>query len=507
MLLIIIFSFAYCGPERFDPITSEELSGHVTYLASDELFGREIGESGITAAEEYIADAFKEIGLSSLPGQNDFFIDFDLYEYYLDPENTTLEITIAENIYNAIAGISFKPFYFSGAGSIEAEVVFAGYGITAPAYNWDDYEGLDVEGKLVLVLRHEPVSFYSTDPADEISYTTHATFKNKMQNAIRHGAVGMILFTDPLSGNTNDDLSIQNNYSLNLEDDVLLAMYDNHQFNENLAVHISNAYANFIIHNSLGINLLELQEAVDSGIKPHDFDGKEINAKLSIQNEYTPRQVKARNVAGILLGSSFPFSNEWIVIGAHHDHAGFFEGAGDTIYNGADDNASGVAGVLELAEAIASSPEKLPYSIVFVTFSAEEKGLFGSEYFINLYQKDTRYSYIDIKYMINLDMIGRNPEEHFEIYQSKNNIDNIINIINNSKPVPDLSYNVEQSGHDAYSDDYNFYENGIPTIFFFTGYHDDYHGVGDHADKLDYNHMQLITEFAYNIVYALAFGE
>ena len=160
-----------------------------------------------------------------------------------------------------------------------------------------------------------------------------------------------------------------------------------------------------------------------------------------------------------------------------------------------------------MAEAIASSPEKLPYSIVFVTFSAEEKGLFGSEYFINLYQKDTRYSYIDIKYMINLDMIGRNPEEHFEIYQSKNNIDNIINIINNSKPVPDLSYNVEQSGHDAYSDDYNFYENGIPTIFFFTGYHDDYHGVGDHADKLDYNHMQLITEFAYNIVYALAFGE
>ncbi len=132
---------------------------------------------------------------------------------------------------------------------------------------------------------------------------------------------------------------------------------------------------------------------------------------------------------------------------------------------------------------------------------AEEEGLLGSEYFTNL------YSDIDIKYMINLDMIGRNSKEHFVIYNSKNNIDNIINIINDSKPVQDLSYNVKRSGTDIYSDDYNFRENGIPTISFFTGYHDDYHGAGDGADKLDYHHMQLITEFAFNIVYALAISE
>ena len=500
-MLLIIFSFTYCRPQRFDPITSEELYEHAAYLAADELIGREIGEPGITAAEEYIANAFKESGLSSLPGQNDFFINFDLYEYYLDLENTTLEITIAENVYDAIPGISFRPLYFSGMGSIETEVVFAGYGITSSTYSWDDYESLDVEGKLVLVLRHEPENFHSANPEGEISYTTHATFKNKMENAIGHGAAGMILFTDPLFSNANDDLSITNSYSLNPEDIALMLRYANDQSDKNFAVYISNTYASFIIHDSLGMNLLELQEAVDSGIKPYEFESKEINAKLCIQNKDKPRQIKVRNVAGILKGSTFPFSNEWIVIGAHHDHVGFFEGAGDTIYNGADDNASGVAGVLELAEAYASSPEKLPYNIVFITFSAEEKGLFGSEYFTNL------YSDIDIKYMINLDMIGRNPNKHFTIYQSNNNIDNIINIINDSKPIQDLSYNVKLSGNDAYSDDYNFYENGIPTIFFFSGYHDDYHGVGDHSNKLDYKHMQLITEFAYNIVHALTFNE
>lgn len=501
ILSLVIFSFISCNFTEFDPVTPEELYKHVSYLASDELMGREIGSPGISAAEEYIAHEFEKYGLITLPHQDDYFINFEIFEYKLDIENSLLEFSIDNNKYNALPGISYKPFDFSGMGNIKTEVVFAGYGITAPEYNWDDYENLDVKGKLVLILRNEPDSFHLNNPNKETNYTSHAYFKTKMENAVKHGASGIILFTVPLAEPANEDMRLKNFYSLYLKRNIINSMYPNYLSEDYFAVQISQEFAELLIKDSFGFDSAELVNSINSGTKPCKIKNKSIYTDLSLNRNILQNKVKARNVAGMLEGNGNSSNNKWIIIGAHHDHVGFFDGTGDTIYNGADDNASGTAGILELAEAYATSKEHVPYNIVFITFSSEEKHLSGSQYFVNLYRD------IDIKYMINLDMIGRNPDKKLLIFYSSNNIDNIIETINNSTPNDLLTFDINISNYQANSDDISFYRQGIPTLSFFTGLHNDYHGTGDHADKLNYNRMKLICDFTYNFVNELEFTD
>ena len=158
-----------CVPENgLNSITESELKQHAHYLASDELKGRIINKEGIQKAEVYIADAFKEYGLEFLPGYTNYFINFKLFKYGFDPDNSILLLSKENNNFEGKPEIDFKPFFFSGLGEIESEIVFAGYGITAPEYEYDDYENLDVNGKIVFLLRHEP---YNNDPEGKFSGT------------------------------------------------------------------------------------------------------------------------------------------------------------------------------------------------------------------------------------------------------------------------------------------------------------------------------------------------
>ena len=152
VLLAVSGIFTACSNRVPEEITAAELREHVDFLASDNLAGRFTGTAGIEEAEQYIAEAFGRMGLSPLPGEDDFFLEFDLLAAAYDRDRTGLGI----NGKTYTSGEDFRPFPFSSEGSVEAEVVFAGYGITAPEYKYDDYAGLDVEGKIVLIMRHEP---------------------------------------------------------------------------------------------------------------------------------------------------------------------------------------------------------------------------------------------------------------------------------------------------------------------------------------------------------------
>jgi len=487
-----------CHGSSVESITARELRDHVEFLASDELAGRMTGESGVREAERYIAEAFAGFGLKPLPGDDDHFIDFEVYEHGYDPEETALEIRVGDDRIDARPGVDFKPFFFTALGVREADVVFAGYGITAPEHGWDDYAGLDVRGKIVLVLRHEPPSFGGGSGGSR--YTRHSYFVTKGKNARAHGAVGMILFTDPRFSEPRgegraDDLRLFS--EMRLSPEPRRREPSSSDVGSLLAVHVSQDLAGRIA-GPAGWSLEELQQAADSETAPAEIDLGGIRARLAVQRRSEPVEVGARNVVGFLEGRDPVLKDEWIVVGGHHDHVGGYAGEGDTIFNGADDNASGASGVMELAEAFASLRSRPRRSLVFMTFGAEEVGLLGSRALV----EQEKIPIERLVFMLNFDMIGRNPDDPVEVFSGGHaGFDRIVEEANAS-----LGLELDLSGvpSDAYSDYYPFYKRGIPFAYFFTGLHEDYHQVDDHADRLAYGRMERIVRLAYRTLAVIA---
>ena len=491
----IVVGIAGCAREPIDEITEDEIKSHLFYLASDELAGREIGSDGIFLAEEYISDRFAEYGLSPLPGDDDFFMSFDLYGESYDSQKTALTIISKSGSINSTLGIDFRPFSFSDKGDVNGQIVFAGYGITAPEYNYDDYEGLQVDGKIVLIMRHEPNEIDSQSIFDGERHTRHAFFETKAKNAAKHGAVGMLLFTDPLHHPEPDDL--RKSVIVDLEPpEQETTPESSTKSNLLIAFHISRKIAAEIVEQSLkDSDLSELQNRIDAGEKASQIALAPISAALSIGMTKETGIIPARNVAGMLKGTDPNLEDQWIIVGAHHDHIGSFIGVGDTIFNGADDNASGTSSLLELAEKFASLKIGPRRSIVFITFSAEEKGLWGSR---ALQAKDL----VDLQkvvFMLNIDMIGRNPDKPLIIYGDGYS-SGMKTLIEEKRAAYELQVSYSGRKYEPASDDYTFYQNKIPFIMLFTGEHPDYHGTGDHADKISYDRIEKISRLAYDIL-------
>ncbi|UCF97678.1 MAG: M20/M25/M40 family metallo-hydrolase [Spirochaetaceae bacterium] len=462
-------------PELAGSDLQQILAEYVNYLASDALAGREVGSQGINRAEQYIADTFAALGLSSVPGQEDYFLEFTLYRGGYDPDATSLSVRTDGTSLNARPGVDFQPFSFSKLGELSAELVFAGYGITAPEYGYDDYTGLDAEGKIVLLLRHEPQSPSGSDYFLGADLTRHSLFLTKVENARAHDAAGMLLVTDPKSYAGPEDLRLQE--VLGLQPSALSRYPGVRQSIP--ALHISQDFAEKILGTSSAY-LERLQERLDEGTDPSLFDIGHIEVSLNVAVQQRSEEIQARNVAAFLEGSDPLLRDEWILVGAHHDHLGSYPGEGDTIFNGADDNASGVAGVLALARILAERKSAPARSLVFATFSAEEQGLFGSREMI-----EGQIPIEQIVLMINLDMVGRNPERPVQIMGSSFSPD-LQKLVEEANQAVGLPVRYSSGPEAAVSDHDPFFREGIPFLFFFTGIHPDYHGTADHADKLSY---------------------
>jgi len=493
-------------------ITAEELREHVDYLASDELKGREPGTMGIRKAERYIAREFSRYGLKPLPGERDYFLKFTLYRTGLDEEVSQVKVSFHEEGQEATKGsfvaesaditgnlgTDFRALPHATAGHVQAPLVFAGYGITAPEHEWDDYRNINAQGKIALVLRHEPNETDPTSPFNGDEFSRHAYFKTKVENAKDHGAVGIILFTDPLHHSESEDFRELINLSLEPPGTSETVPSAGGEFP---GVHISRELALSMLKMDLR-ELKQLQEEMDRGGDPAAADLPEIRTEIKLKQIEDTRPVKARNVAGFLPGKGEAEDQDrWIVIGAHHDHLGAFRGEGDTIYNGADDNASGTAGVLELAEAFAYASESPKQGMVFITFSGEEDGLLGSK---ALFEEDLLPPE-SLSFMINFDMIGRNPAMPLQLFAYKRPEfagKSLEDYVEEAAADVDLSYTYKLStpGRDSLSDHAPFSKSGVPALAFFTGLHEDYHAVGDHSDELDYSRMDSIVTLAHALL-------
>src|SRR5690554_1428488 len=471
------------GDKNNNPdITSDELKSHISYLASDELKGRFSGADELKTAADYIEIQFKSYGLTPL-FSNNYQQTFNfIYGLELTEENH-LEFNIKNEVLIPEINNEFTPAPFSDNIEVEGDLVFAGYGISAPTLSYDDYEGIDVKDKIVLVLRYNPEY---DNPHSE--FDAFSSFRHKTTTAREKGARAIIFVNGHLP---KDD-----------EDKLMEFVYDRGgSVTDIAAVHVKRNFVDKLFE-SQGLNFEEYQKKISESKSPSPFLFKDV--KVKIKTEIKEIVKESWNVAGYIEGNDPELKNEYIVVGAHFDHLGMgetgslYRGNEPQIHNGADDNASGTAGVLELAEKFASEKDKLKRSIIFITFSGEELGLLGSHYFVN----NTPIPTEQMTTMINMDMIGRlNDKDELIVYGTgtSTNWEELLNSTN--------SYNFNLTFHeDGYgpSDHSSFYGKNIPVLFFFTGTHTDYHRPGDDADKINYSGEEKILNYIYDITFSLA---
>jgi hypothetical protein len=465
------------GPTRtaLNSIRAEDVRRYIDFLASDSLMGRNTPSPGLDIAAHYIADEFSRFGLDPLDGS--YFQKFYLNLVRLGDQNFLILKDQSGGEFSFEIKRDFMPFAYTANKEVQSELVFVGYGITAPEYNYDDYQNLDVRGKIVIVLRHEPGEKDSTSVFDGVRHTDYSKVRTKVENAIEHGAVGLLLITDPLNHRSLRPRGFPwPSLYRNIPNDALpytLALAEEKKIP---TVHVGKRFINKIFGSV--DSLKAIQTEIDASVKPNSFVISDFT--IALKTSTVIASDSTQNVVAFWEGSDPNLKKEVIVIGAHYDHVGYRKGERepgvDYIYNGADDNASGTVGLLEVAEAFSLAPPP-KRSVIFIAFAGEEKGLFGSRAYVG----QPLWPLSQTKAMFNMDMIGRNDGDKVTIIGYSRSPDlNQINTEENKYIGLKLEYNGEQ--HFMGSDQYSFARRGIPVLFYNTGEHPDYHRVTDNPD-------------------------
>ena len=436
----------------------------VKYLSSDAMKGRGSGSPELTQAATYIADQFKKIGLEPLNST------------YFQPFEAAVGAEMGRNNELALAGASrrsyrlrqdFIPLSFSAAAEKSAGVAFVGYGITAAEYNYDDYAGIDVTGKVVLVLRHEPQEEDEQSVFRGRQITRHAGLVNKAITARNHGAAALVLVNDPVPH--SDDRLIPFGRIDGPSDLGIPVLQVKQSVAENWL-------------RSANRSLDDLQKEIDRDLSNRSFLLPS-DVEVKIRTEVSQKKSTLRNVIGFLPGTDPALRDQVIIIGAHYDHLGLGEedslspSAVGQIHHGADDNASGTAGMMELARFYSEPENRLRHSMLFMGFSGEEVGLLGSAHYVEapLIPPERTIA------MINLDMIGRVSRNRLYV-GGVGTSPQFRQWIQEENQSGEFQLDFSDSGYGA-SDHMSFVRRDIPVLFFFSGLHADYHKPTDTWDK------------------------
>jgi len=492
----------------FNTIREDTLRADLTFLASDALQGRMSLQTGDEVAIQWIASEFAKAGLKPV-ANGSFLQPVELIEYRGDRENSYVALQ---------RGGSQSVWRFPDAFGayradvhVTANVVFAGFGITAPELHYDDYQGIDAHGKIVLIFDHEP---QETDPASVFNgtgNTRYATGRVKVLNAQAHGAVGVLIVAEPNRKHpSNQERVARIGGSITRAVPLPSQALAGDDLHTPAAI-ISDAAGKEILATA-GADPSQLQAAIDRDLKPQSRALPDTQVTLHYRN-VSLSSGKTYNVAGLLEGSDPKLKAETILFSGHHDHDGI---SGEQIWHGADDNGSGTVGVVALAHAYATNAahgERPKRSLLFVVFAAEERGLLGSLFMATHPLRPLETT----RAVINFDMIGRNETESDQtkgLLEIPANTTNRLNLIGASYS-PD--YNRTLVAENKYvgldldyrfdrdyalniffrSDQFPFVLHNIPSFWWFTGFHPDYHHTTDTADKINYGKMAKILRLAY----------
>lgn len=475
LILLTGLSFAQDTIDNPD-ITTEEIQNHIKYLSSDEFEGRFAGTEQNQLAAEYIKDQFESYGL--IPFYNgSYFQEFEFIQSIKPGENNNVSITQNNVELNLELDNDFVTAPFSGSGSVTGELAFAGYGIASNDLEYNDFAGIDVKDKIVIIMRYNPDHDSAMSKFDRYS-----SLRVKASAARDSGAAGVIFV---------------NGFEPNEDDELIEFKYDRGPQMKFPLVHIKRSYINDILQNE-GYNFREIQAEIDSTKQPNSFIIEDV--KVTLQTEVEQIQAKANNVAGYIEGNDPTLKDSYIVIGAHFDHIGWgetgsmYRGDEPMIHNGADDNASGTTGVMELAERLSAEKNQLKHSIVFMAFNAEELGLLGSSHTVNNFPVDVE----SVVAMINMDMIGRvNEDKDLTIIGTGTSSiwEDLLNELNTY----DFKLKFNSDGFGG-SDHQSFTLKEVPVLFFFTGIHSDYHRPSDDWDKINLEGQKNILHYIYSVV-------
>jgi Peptidase family M28/PDZ domain len=459
-------------------ITAREIQESINYLASDKLEGRYTGSEGEKLAYEFITDVYQHADL--IPLFNGSYIQaFPFVASLKLTEDNSLVFELNNYELRPKLQLEYVTSPISGTVNIKTGLAFVGYGISAPDLKYDDYAGIDVKGKTVVILRYNPEE---DNPHSE--FNRYSEYRYKAKVAKEKGAVGIIFVTGYYP---KDDV-----------DKLMSLTYDGAGGIDSIA--IVQVKRNIIsdLFKSENINLEDYQKKINNTKQPASFIFNNVKVKLSTEVKEIKGQ--GHNVAGYIEGGDPNLKDHYVIIGAHYDHWGWggsgslYKGSEPKIHHGADDNASGTAAVMELAEKFESIKDQVKRSIIFIAFSGEELGLLGSSYF-------TEHSPVPmdkIDAMINLDMVGRlNTDKNLIVYGTgtSSNWKEILNEFNKNYNFK-LTFNDEGYGP---SDQSSFYAKNIPVLFFFTGTHPDYHRPTDTADKINSVGEESVTKYVYQV--------
>ena len=530
----------------------QRLKSDLDYLASDRMRGRGIGTPELDQAAEYVRDAFGTAGLQlgiyddgpfqnvKLPGRvklgapEENTLAFQTDPGHASPAAFALELDV-----------DFRPLAIGGSAEFDAPLLFAGFGITAPEYDYDDYAEIDVKGKVVLIIRKEPQQTDRKSVFKGRAHTEHAHFRTKIENAVSHGATAVILVNDRHEIDKKTQ-SLRSKWKQRLKqltdeqsklDEIpadepdsfaehRVRVLDLSRKLEELAQRLDatdelpafeaagtdsiakevpvffvrRQVANDLLMGSLGKPLREFEDSLDELIicsQPLP------DTRVSGQASLPP--LEARNVLAVIEGQG-PLAEETVILGAHYDHVGM-GGSGSmapwtrAIHNGADDNASGIVALLEVARQIKSHSEAPRRRIVFIAFSAEEIGLLGSQHYV----RDPRYPLSKTVAMLNLDMVGRLGDQALTV-QGLDTAEEFPDWMEQIAEETNLKYKNKRGGAGP-SDHAPFFEKEIPVMHFFSGLHRDYHRPTDDVEKIDIEGLEKITNTVTQMVLTIANAE
>ena len=470
-------------------ISAESYRQSVRFLASEQLKGRLTGTPELDKAARWIAGEFRRLGIPPVPGRRDYFQTFQVtVGASLGKNNRLAETDGTGKPRSLVLSTDFQPLNFSSSGKAAGEIVFAGYGITAPEYGYDDYEGVDVKGKIVLVLRHEPQEFDEKSPFAGRAYTTHAQAQNKAVNAKFHGAAA-VLFVNDLPSHAGDEDRLDR-FSGRVGPTAAGIPF----------VQVRAAVAERWLARA-GVSLKQWIEETDRTLKPKPAAIRGLRVELAA--DVVRQQRQSPNVAAYLAGET----DEYVIVGAHFDHLGLGEQsslapdlAGKAVHPGADDNASGTAGLLELAAYFAGRP-KQKRGILFLAFSGEELGLIGSNHYVNnpLLPLEKAVA------MVNMDMIGRIQDGRVYVGGTGTG-DSLKRVLEEAMQGSPLRFDFSDQGGYGSSDHFSFVNRQVPVLFFFSGLHADYHKPSDTWDKINAAAAAQMLEVVARAVERLAGG-
>jgi acetylornithine deacetylase/succinyl-diaminopimelate desuccinylase-like protein len=462
-------------------LAASDLQYHVNYLASDSLEGRLSGTAGCEKAAGYITEEFKRFGLQPLGDNNGYEQKFDFVGGVNLGPNNRLTLRRGDRDTTLAIQTDFMPAGFSASDSVSADVVFVGYGITAEKLNYDDYAHTDVNGKIALVLRYSPAS---NNP--HTSFAEYEPIRFKTLQARQHGAKALLVIA-------NADSATEALPKLR---------FDRSAADAGLPVaYITAATADWLLAES-GKSVKALKTEINKNPKPASF--VVTASRATFMTDLKQDRRFTANIVGKLPGNDPKLKEQAVIIGAHYDHLGrSSEGALDPdkegeIHNGADDNASGTSGMLELAQYFAAQAPRPRRSLVFMAFSGEELGLLGSAYYVN----HPTWPLEQTVAMINMDMIGRMKDSALVVH-GVGTAPQWQPLIARLHQPPQFKLSLKKEGPGP-SDHSSFYQKNIPVLFFFTNQHEDYHRVTDDAEKINVKDEARILRFISQVVTEIA---